>query len=70
MSVMVVCPNGEGDPFACEPFCALCEGSGEVEAGCDEYRREVVVCPCGVVGCKAVLCLDCDDVLSKDCEGF
>ena len=23
------CPNGEGDPFACEPFCALCEGSGD-----------------------------------------
>jgi hypothetical protein len=28
--VFVVCPNGEGDPFACEPFCELCEGSGQV----------------------------------------
>ena len=24
-----VCPNGGGDPFACEPFCWLCEGSGD-----------------------------------------
>jgi hypothetical protein len=30
--VLVVCPNGEGDPFACEPFCGLCEGVGEVFA--------------------------------------
>lgn len=27
----VVCPNGEGDPFSCTPFCALCEGEGEIE---------------------------------------
>ena len=33
MAVMVVCPNGEGSPFDCTPFCELCEGSGEVEAG-------------------------------------
>lgn len=30
MPERVVCPNGEGDPFSCEPFCVLCEGSGEV----------------------------------------
>ena len=33
---VVVCPNGEGDPFACESFCALCEGSGEVCRVCSD----------------------------------
>ena len=26
---VIVCPNGEGDPFACSSFCGLCEGEGE-----------------------------------------
>lgn len=31
--LVAVCPNGEGDAFACESFCPLCEGSGEIVAG-------------------------------------
>lgn len=30
---VVVCPNGDGSPFDCTPFCELCEGSGEIVAG-------------------------------------
>jgi hypothetical protein len=33
--VVVICPNGEGDPFACHSFCSLCEGFGEFCQTCE-----------------------------------
>ena len=33
--VVDVCPNGEGDPFACSSFCGLCEGEGESCKTCE-----------------------------------
>lgn len=74
---VVICPNGEGSPFDCESFCALCEGFGEycetcggkpVGLGCDEDNRRVIVCDCGQWACRMVKCFDCDDVLERDCE--
>ena len=51
---MVVCPNGEGSPFDCTPFCELCEGEGEVE-GC-RFCGSVEIWVSGYLGCK---CQDC-----------
>ena len=68
MAVLVVCPNGEGDPFACEPFCPLCEGKGEI-MGCDVCRDfGMAPCVCGGDRCGMVVCLVCGDNFAKDCE--
>lgn len=33
--VVEICPNGDGDPFACSSFCGLCEGLGDYCATCE-----------------------------------
>lgn len=33
--VVEICPNGEGDAFACESFCGLCEGLGDYCPTCE-----------------------------------
>lgn len=68
MAVMVVCPNGEGSPFDCSPFCALCEGEGEIES-CESCRDfGLVSCVCGAKDCRMVVCLVCGDNFEKGCE--
>jgi hypothetical protein len=32
---IIVCPNGKGDPFACNSFCGLCEGEGDYCDTCE-----------------------------------
>jgi hypothetical protein len=58
-----VCPNGGGDPFACEPFCVLCEGSGDFCRICWE-QKGFVLAPCanncGQMFSSGVLCSLCD----------
>ena len=75
---VIMCPNGEGSPFECHSFCSLCEGFGEYcetcggkpidPFNCNEEHRIVIDCPDNHGQHKAIKCLDCGNILEKDCE--
>lgn len=52
----------------CEDSSAPYDDCPKVETGCDEDKRELRACDCGQGQHKMIICLDCDDVLERDCE--
>lgn len=45
-----------------------CVYHGNGAKSCDEDKRELRACDCGQGQHKMIICLDCDDVLERDCE--
>jgi hypothetical protein len=46
----------------------VCPDCLEFLKSCDEDKRELRACDCGNGQHKMIKCLDCDDVLERDCE--